>query len=237
MLFLPCCTAYVAANITYDANGNAIRLSSTAVLPSATVYDENGVAQESDGADAGANMSGLNDDEMDDILKLVESAADAPTVELDAAAAKTLILKFERAVNKNVEQREKYSGEPEKFLDSELALDESIASLQQLTAAPQLYPVLVDTNSVLSLLSLLSHENPDIAIAVINLLNELIDPEAISETDDESLPLKLIDSLLDNHLLTLLITSFDRFKEFEVKEDASAVYNILSIFENLCDLR
>lgn len=95
-----------------------------------------------------------------------------------------MILKFEKAINKNQDQRVKYADQPEKFMESEADLDEEIKNLLTLTQAPHLYPELVKLGSVSSIISLLSHENTDIAIDAIDLINELTD-EDVGLSEDE----------------------------------------------------
>jgi beta-catenin-like protein 1 len=72
-------------------------------------------------------------------------------------------------------------------MESEADLDEEIKNLLALTQAPQHYRELVSLGSIASLLSLLSHENTDIALDAIELINELTDEDIISgeEVDDE----------------------------------------------------
>jgi beta-catenin-like protein 1 len=62
-------------------------------------------------------------------------------------------------------------------MESEADLDEEIKNLLALTQAPQHYRELVNLGSIASLLSLLSHENTDIALDAIELINELTDEE------------------------------------------------------------
>lgn len=111
------------------------------------------------------------------------------TETLDAAAVKRQILRFEKAINKNQEMRVKFPDSPEKFMDSEADLDEEIKKLLALTQAPQHYRELVNLNTIPSLLSLLSHENTDISLDAIELINELIDedvaPNAAADGDGE----------------------------------------------------
>lgn len=95
-----------------------------------------------------------------------------------------MILKFEKAINKNQELRVRYADQPEKFMESEADLDEEIKNLLTLTEAPQMYPELVKLGTVESLMSLLSHENTDIAIDTIDVINELID-EDVGATEEE----------------------------------------------------
>jgi len=55
-------------------------------------------------------------------------------------------------------------------MESEIELHDIIAEMHAIATVPDLYPVLVNLKAVLSLLELLSHENTDIAVAVVNLL-------------------------------------------------------------------
>jgi beta-catenin-like protein 1 len=98
-----------------------------------------------------------------------------------------MILKFEKAINKNQEMRVRYADQPEKFMESEADLDEEIKNLLTLTEAPQMYPEFVNLGSVSSLLSLLSHENTDIAIDTIDLINELTDEDVGVGSSEEEL--------------------------------------------------
>jgi beta-catenin-like protein 1 len=98
-----------------------------------------------------------------------------------------MILKFEKAINKNQELRVRYADQPEKFMESEADLDEEIKNLLSLTEAPQMYPEIVKLGSVSSLMSLLSHENTDIAIDTIDLINELTDEDVGMASSEEDL--------------------------------------------------
>ena len=63
-------------------------------------------------------------------------------------------------------------------------MDEAIKHLLALSQAPHLYPELIQQNSLPSLLGLLGHENTDIAIDVVELLNELLDEELVTEDNE-----------------------------------------------------
>ena len=75
----------------------------------------------------------------------------------------------------------KFSDNPEKFLESEVDLDDEIRKLQAVTATPDLYPELVKLGAIPTLAALLSHENGDIVAAVIELLRDLTDSDAVEE--------------------------------------------------------
>lgn len=75
-----------------------------------------------------------------------------------------------------------------RFIDSEADLDGAIRALLPLAQVPVLaYPELVKSGSVVRLVGLLSHENADIAIDVIEVIHELTDEdnEADEEGEDE----------------------------------------------------
>ena len=75
-----------------------------------------------------------------------------------------------------------------RFIDSEADLDSALRALVPLAQVPILaYPELVRSSSVARLVGLLSHENADIAIDVVDLLHELTDEdnEADEEEDEE----------------------------------------------------
>ncbi|KAL0097372.1 Catenin-beta-like protein [Phycomyces blakesleeanus] len=153
-----------------------------------------------------------------------------------------MILKFEKAINKNQEQRVRYAEEPEKFMESEADLDEEIKSLLALTQAPHMYPELVKLGSVPSLMSLLSHENTDIVIDAIDLINELTDEDVGTSEDDLERPedaatgiKTFVDALLENELLSLLVQNLERLDEKE-ETDRQGVFKILGILENLMAL-
>lgn len=128
---------------------------------------------------------------------------------------KSLLL-FERAVNKNQDQRSKHPDDPSKsvlflnsdfilvnlvaprFIDSEADLDTAIKSLLFLSQSPALaYSELVRSGMLTSLVGLLTHENMDIVIDVVELIFELTDEDADMEYEDENYeiaeePLKIL---------------------------------------------
>ena len=105
-----------------------------------------------------------------------------------------MLLSFEKKVLKNQEMRVKFPDMPEKFMESELELNDEIQKLQVIATVPEYYPVLVETNALQTLLGLLSHDNSDISIAVIDFLQEVTDEGAM--TDNEEEVEALVDALL-----------------------------------------
>ncbi|KAI9139486.1 Catenin-beta-like protein [Paraphysoderma sedebokerense] len=130
----------------------------------------------------------------------------------------------------------KFADEPEKFVESEADLDAAIKELQTLATSPSLYASAVNLGVIPSIMSLLSHENTDIVIDTIELLNELTDEDVINpeELDDEvEEGIKLfMNSLLENQLLDLLVQNLSRLDENQ-PEDKQGVFNTLNVIENL----
>jgi beta-catenin-like protein 1 len=75
-----------------------------------------------------------------------------------------------------------------RFIDSEADLDDAIRALLPLAQVPVLaFPEMVRSGAVARLVGLLSHENADIAIDVVEVIHELTDEdnEADEEEEDE----------------------------------------------------
>lgn len=90
----------------------------------------------------------------------------------------------------------------------------------------------VTSNSLKSLLSLLAHENTDISISIINLLQELADPDVI---EGNEAAFELVKAFETEGGYELLVDNLSRLDESS-PEDASGVYNTLSILENCCEI-
>ena len=168
----------------------------------------------------------------DDLLQRLDKEPDVEA--FDETALKKIVLQFEKRVYKNQEMRIKYPDLPEKFMESELELNDIIQEMHVIATVPHLYHILVELNSVQSLLQLLGHENTDISIGVVDLLQEMTDVDTLTESDEGANI--LIDSLLDGQVVALLVQNLERLDE-SVKEEADGVHNTLGIVENMTDLR
>ena len=174
------------------------------------------------------------EDEVDmALLEAVERDAEAVEI-MDVRGLKKLVLAFEKRLRDNLAARMKYAETPEKFMESEVELDDEVKRLTQLSATPDLYPELVRLNSVPSILSLLTHENTDISIDVVNLLQELTDGDVIGDYEEEAMV--LIDALLEGNVLEMVAQNLTRMDEAD-NEEATAVHGSLSIVENLVESR
>ncbi|KAJ7498873.1 Catenin-beta-like protein [Mycena latifolia] len=194
--------------------------------------------------DEGRFFGGGLTSEQKEILNIFDNAGgegnqDDPDA-LSITSIRRMLLRFERAVNKNQEHRSKYPDDPTKFIDSEADLDSAIKALLPLAQAPVLaYPELVRSGTVTLLIGLLSHENADIVIDVVEVIHELTDEDVGNEDDDEDEErtseeaLKiLIEGLLENSILELLVDNLTRLNEAE-ESDRQGVFHILGIFENI----
>lgn len=165
------------------------------------------------------------------ILDYVDEA-DAGTApdKIDAAWLRKTALNFEKRITKNAELRAKFEDQPQKFIGSEADLDADVKGLSLLSQHPELYSEFVKTGCVTSLVSLLAHENTDIAIDAIEVMGELTDEDV--EADEEQWN-GLVDAMLEADLLGLLVSNFSRLNEDD-ESDRSGIYHALGIIESFC---
>nr|XP_033819746.1 beta-catenin-like protein 1 isoform X1 [Geotrypetes seraphini] len=153
---------------------------------------------------------------------------------LDESSVKKMILTFEKRSYKNQELRIKFPDNPEKFMESELDLNDIVQEMHVVATMPDLYHLLVELNAVHSLLGLLGHDNTDVSIAVVDLLQELTDIDTLHESEEGAEV--LIDSLVDGQVIALLVQNLERLDE-SVKEESDGVHNTLAIIENMTEFR
>merc|ERR1719341_912110 len=173
-------------------------------------------------------------DQMIKIAQLVDQGQNFNQVFLDSPGVKRLLLSFEKKALKNQELRIKFPDDPERFLESELELHDSLRELHSLATVPEQYPVLVDLGCVPSLLGLLSHANTDIAVAAVDLLEEMTDVDTLNESSDGAEA--LVENLLVNQVLTLLASNLARLDE-TVREESEGVHNTLATIEHILEVR
>ncbi|XP_008291945.1 beta-catenin-like protein 1 [Stegastes partitus] len=190
------------------------------------------------GIEAGFEMretEELTGDKKKILEKLMDQDEEEPEAEpVDESSVKKMILTFEKRSYKNQELRIKFPDSPEKFMESELDLNDIIQEMHVIATMPDLYHLLVELNAVHSLLGLLSHENTDVAIAVVDLLQELTDIDTLHESEEGAEV--LIDALLEGQVVALLVQNMERLDE-QVKEEADGIYNTLAIIENMAEFR
>ncbi|CAA9996577.1 unnamed protein product [Nesidiocoris tenuis] len=109
-------------------------------------------------------------------------------------------------------------------MESELELHEAIQELHAVATVPDLYPIMVQLNAISSLLELLSHENTDISVGVVDLLQELTDVDILNESAEGAEA--LVEALVSQQATSLLLHNLQRLDE-TVKEEADGVHNTL----------
>lgn len=112
---------------------------------------------------------------------------------------------------------------------SEADLDAEIKALSILAEHPELYAEFAKLGCVGSLVSLLAHENTDIAIDAIEVLGELTGEDVEAEESEWK---ALVDAMLEADVVDLLTQNLTRLDE-KNESDRSGVYHILSVVENL----
>uniref|UniRef100_A0A7N6A934 Beta-catenin-like protein 1 N-terminal domain-containing protein n=1 Tax=Anabas testudineus TaxID=64144 RepID=A0A7N6A934_ANATE len=177
----------------------------------------------------------LTGDKKNILEKLMDQDEEEPEAEpVDESSVKKMILTFEKRSYKNQELRIKFPDNPDKFMESELDLNDIIQEMHVIATMPDLYHLLVELNAVNSLLGLLSHENTDILSPVVDLLQELTDIDTLHESEEGAEV--LIDALLEGQVVALLVQNMERLDE-QVKEEADGIYNTLAIIENMAEFR
>lgn len=181
-----------------------------------------------------------------EILRLLEDEPEAEP--LDEVSLKKMLLSLEKKILRNQEMRIKYPDNPEKFMESEVELHDVLQELHVVATAPELYSIIIDLNSVSSLIGLLAHENTDVSIATVNLLQEMTDTDAgdaNADADDADDTPKtpaqlgaasLVEVLIENQIVAILVQNMERLDE-TVKEESDGVHNSLGIVENMAESR
>lgn len=202
--------------------------------------------EDEDGRFFGGGLTG----EQREIIKILDqdSVEASESDLLNLTSVRKICLSLERSINKNREMRTKFGNQPEKFVDSEFELTEAIQGLALLTQDPgKFYPEIVRLGIVVSLLGLLAHENVDIAISVVEILEELTDEDILdAHNEDEEAEegsgqapeavMELVNKLIENQLLELLVSTIvSRLNETEEAE-RNGVFHSLSLIENLISL-
>lgn len=78
-----------------------------------------------------------------------------------------MIFQLENNYKINSDLRMRYPNQPDKFIDSEVDLDEDLRKLLILPAYPQLYPIFYSSNALSIVIQLLLHNNISISNDVI----------------------------------------------------------------------
>ncbi|PGH34025.1 beta-catenin-like protein 1 [[Emmonsia] crescens] len=222
-----------------DANGDVSSSRAAAVEDTLEEEDEAGpelppdfnhdedILDDEEGRFFGGGISRDTAGALDFVEKLDQG--DTGPEKIDSAWLRRLALNFEKRISKNAELRAKFENEPQKFMASEADLDADIKSLSILSEHPDLYKEFASLGCVGSLVSLLSHENTDIAIDAIEILGELTDEDVEAEQEEWDV---LVTAMVDADVIALLAQNLARLDEGN-DADRSGVYHVMSVLENL----
>ncbi|KAF7465782.1 Hypothetical predicted protein [Marmota monax] len=153
------------------------------------------------------------DDDKKRLLQIIDREGEEEEEEeepLDESSVKKMILTFEKRSYKNQELRIKFPDNPEKFMESELDLNDIIQEMHVVATMPDLYHLLVELNA------------------------ELTDIDTLHESEEGAEV--LIDALVDGQVVALLVQNLERLDE-SVREEADGVHNTLAIVENMAEFR
>ncbi|KAL8892684.1 MAG: hypothetical protein Q9215_000433 [Flavoplaca cf. flavocitrina] len=162
-------------------------------------------------------------------LNYIDEQDEGDVEKIDASWLRKVALNFERRISRNSELRAKFEDDPQKFMGSEADLDADVKALSILSDHPDLYGDFAKLGCVASLVSLLAHENTDIAIDAIEIIKELTDEDVEAEQAQWDL---LVDAMLDADLLNLLYGNVQRLEEAN-ESDRAGLYHVLAVLENL----
>ena len=175
-------------------------------------------------------------------------------IQLTSSGIKSAANHLAKMIEVNQIQRSEHPDNPEKFMESELVLNETIGGFKAVAAADMgLIVKLVSLGVVDSMISLLAHENCDISLAAIDLLVEFFDLDLLTsresielyeKRDGRDSLLGFVSSFVDKGGLDLSVmyigrACFSQEGESDVEEDEENVdgaLNILTLIETLLDL-
>lgn len=134
--------------------------------------------------------------------------------------------------------RAKYPNDPEKFMDSEIEVFGALEDLYPLAVSPDLYPEFLALSGLRYVLGMITHENTDISIAAVGLLQEMTEREENEEeNDDENIShyLSLIRALHEQQGFELVIQNLSRLHTSS-EDDSKGIFQSFSVLESALDL-
>lgn len=166
-------------------------------------------------------------------------------LQLDISGMKSATQTLEKSIHKNQISRAENPNQPEKFMDSELMLNDEITAWKDVAASTnlELYPHMVKLGTLKLILGLITHENNDVALSVLSLLVELIDLDLINaDLEDPSNNEKakinmsiLVNEFLNEGGLDLIVGNMGRLDE-DQDDEATGIDDTLTLLEAMLDL-
>ena len=181
-------------------------------------------------------------------------------LDLSARGIQSSSISLSKTLSKNQLLRAQHCDDPEKFMMNELSLHDEIQSFSSLAVNIKCYSYLVEYGVVTDFLTCLNHENSDVAMSVVSVLVELMDPLLLQEEEGEEQQYQqrgdgekneeedalspmdrmdnmntLVHSFVDGGGLDFITSNLGRYDE-SVEEDAKGVEDVLTLVESLLDL-
>ncbi|GFE53159.1 beta-catenin family protein, putative [Babesia ovis] len=163
----------------------------------------------------------------------MDSTAEEEREGITAANLRRHVTLLEKRLLRNQQVRLEYPDDPERWVKSEVDLDEQIQLFRDICAQPELFEPLEELGGLRVLRDTLSHPNIDIAIATLTVLAELIDPESLVNLSGAE---RFLHALHELSIHTPCVAALLQIDEGGGELDYEGVKSALELLENLLDL-
>ncbi|CRH00259.1 beta-catenin-like protein 1, putative [Plasmodium relictum] len=178
----------------------------------------------------------MNMEYSDEEIDIEEILKQAENVEcIDESNIKKLAGVLKKKKKKNEQDRIEYPDNPEKWVNSEVDLDEILVNTKNLSVCTNLYKSMIDSGIFEDIIDLLNHQNTDIVIEVIEIIKEITNPSNVYELEKEVCD-AMIEYLNKKKLNHFIINVLEKINEEESEEYYNAMSSIFNIFENIFEL-
>ncbi|CAD8062940.1 unnamed protein product [Paramecium sonneborni] len=151
----------------------------------------------------------------------------------DERQLREMICQLENNYKLNSDLRMRYPNQPDKFIDSEVDLDEDLRKLLILPAYPKLYPIFYNSNALQIVIQLLQHNNQSISNDVIQFLKELVSPDGDVEP---KIIIELYNCLIKNYFIESLGELILKNDE-KTQEEVNLLHDCFEVIENMVDIK
>ncbi|KJP90278.1 hypothetical protein AK88_00126 [Plasmodium fragile] len=174
-----------------------------------------------------------SDEDDIDVEEILKQAENIECV--DENSIKKVATALRKKKNKNERDRMEHPDNPEKWVMSEVDLDEILVNIKNLSVCSNLYSSMVESEILADIIDLLNHPNNDIVIEVVDIIKEITNPSNLYELNKEQNDM-VVECLNKKKLCHFLINILDKINEEENEEYYNAMSSILNIFENIFEL-
>ncbi|KCV70672.1 hypothetical protein H696_03027 [Fonticula alba] len=201
--------------------------------PYLAARERRGPAIPPSGAPIASQVTSMTKMIFDQLPDLPDTAPEAEGLGFLKGELKRLTVALEKALEANQTARGRFPDDPSKFMESEIELNACLKSMEIFPAEPALFAEIAAGPVPKILTDLLVHDNVDLSVTVVDLLKEFCDSDNILEAEAETR--RLVRSLLDRQLLSLLMANLKRLNE-KAEAESQCLFDTMSIFENLIEL-